>query len=719
MRNILQKTLLAFVATTTFTFSILPAEVNQSEYLEKTEVSREGLDTPQFLLARGLTLFFDHEWQQSKKYFKLHIEKFGDSELANRYLGQISILEGDLEKAKAYLLRGLQVSPNSTDILLLLGNIALQNRDESAIEYFEKVLQIDPYHEEAIFSLSELYLHVKKDRYRAMGLYKRLIVALQRNGGSSYKLMQLYNTLANYYTQKRDYKRAIVYFHKIDELSPNNINVLFSLGQLHKITGNLQESIGYMKKIQALNYKHRSSLYSMSESYYLLNKHLAKVYADAYLRSNGAAPLMKGISLETNDDPKAAKEIFENLIAKHKSGLTLLSSHVGKINILKEENDWQQIKIEAYQVIILAAQIQAYQVARDYSQIIFSILEKEKQQTSFDKNFFAKANIEKNIDAKILKIAVDSIEFYAAYGEILAYLDEPLGSLTYYQLSNRYIDRLETILQASPDILKKFEKEDVSLADSLQALKMKKYENSLKMGLLNGQLEMYPQAYQHFSTALKIFPENSRAHFLLGLVRYGHAEKTKNKKIYKDAYNSFEKSFRIADAKGEPSAEYYFYYGAMIEKNFDLDKAEPFLKKAIELSPDNPTYLNFLGYMYSVYDKNLEKAKTLLIRALDDDLENYAYLDSLGWIFYKQGDYQNALKNLLLAETYAEKKGAKDAVVYFHLAETYYQLKNLPLANLNYKKSLQMANDSSEELNVQYIEEMIAKTNNGDNNEKK
>lgn len=719
MKTILTKTTIVFWATIFFALSIFPAERNSSDNLEKTEISREGLDTPQFLLSRGLTLFFDHQWQQSKKYFTLHIEKFGNSELANRYLGQIYILEGDLEQAKIYLQKGLKASPHSIDILLLLGNIALQNRDESAIKYFEKILEMDPYHEEAIFSLSELYLHVKQDRYHAMGLYKRLVAAIKRNGGSSYKLMQIYNTLANYYTQQRDYKRAIHYFSKIDELAPNNINVLFSLGQLYKITGNLHKSIEYMKKIQSINFKHRSSLYSMSESYYLLNDYQAKVYADAYLRGSGSAPLIKAISLEGNGESKEAKEIFESLIAKHKSGLTLLSSHVGKINLLKKEKDWEQIKLEAYQVIILAAQIQAYEVAREYSQIIFFILENEKKQTDFEKRFFVESPTEKTIDEKVLKIAIDSIEFYAAYGEILAYLDESLGSLTYYQLSNRYIFRLEQVLQSFPAVLKKLEKEDISLTESLQSLKVKKYENYLKMGLLNGQLEMYTQAYDYFSMALEIFPENSRAHFLLGLVRYGHADKEKDKKIYKKAYDSFEKSFRIADKKGEPSADYYFYYGTMIEKNFDLDKAEPFLKKAIELAPNNPTYLNFLGYMYSVYNKNLEKAKTLLIRALDDDLENYAYLDSLGWIFYKQGDYQNALKNLLLAESYAEKKGAKDAVVYFHLAETYYKLKNFPMANLNYKKSLHMANDSSEELNVQYIEEMIIKTNNGGRNEKK
>lgn len=673
---------------------------------KSSEVSREGLDTPEYLLARGLSLFYDHQWQQSKKYFSLHLEKFGDSELANRYLAQIAIIEGNMPLAKEYLQRGLKVDPESIDSLILLANIALHEQNDQAIAYFEKVLEIDPYNEEAIFSLAELYLKVKKDQYHAMGLYKRLIAAIQHNGGSSYQLVQIYNALGTYYTQRGEYRRAIFYFAKIEEFDPNNIRILFSLGQLYKVTGNLQKSIDYMQKIQALDYKHKPSLYSITESYYLTDSALAKAYAEAYMRRDGASSLIEGMNLEMDNKDSQAKEIFSSILSKHKNGLIQLSSRAGMSKIYQKEQDVKNLKSEAYRVILLAKQIEAYDLARNYSQIVFAILEQEQQAENFRQKFFY--GNPNRLSTEQIKTAIDTIEFYSAYAGILEHLEEPFAALGYYSQSTRYIDRLLQMIKDSPNFLE--EQKDADVKRSLSLLNAKKYQNLLSAALIHGQEKDYSSSYFLFKQAIALYPEQARGYFFRGIILYGQADKAKDKKMYNAAYENFAKAFELVKKDGDPPAAYYFYYGALTEKKYDLNKAEPLLKKAIELDPNNPTYLNFLGYMYSLYNRDLKEAQSLLIRALDDDLENHAYLDSLGWIFYQRGDFSHALTNLLMAEHFAEKNDIKDAVLYFHLGETYYRLGNNVMANMNYKKSLEFSADSSEELNVKYIKNMIAKT---------
>ena len=66
------------------------------------------------------------------------------------------------------------------------------------------------------------------------------------------------------------------------------------------------------------------------------------------------------------------------------------------------------------------------------------------------------------------------------------------------------------------------------------------------------------------------------------------------------------------------------------------------IKKAYELSPDNPIYQNFLGYMYVLDKINLDEAIVLITSALEKDPDNAAYLDSLGWAYFMKKKYKKA-----------------------------------------------------------------------------
>lgn len=680
------------------------ASEQDSETLQKTSsesISHEGVITPQYLLIRGLSLFNEQQWSQAKKHFQIYIGKFGDNEVANRYLAQIFIIEGNLKKAEEYLLRGLKTAPTSTETLLLLGSIAEnQSKPDAAISYYEDILEIDPYNEEAIFALSQLYLRYKKDEYHAMGFYKRLVAALQHNGGSAYQLMQIYNALGRYYTEKSDYPRAIGYFLQIEKFNARNIANLFAIGQLYKLSGDLQKSIEYMQKIQKLDFRNEASLFSLAESYYMTRSWEAKAYVEAYLRRAGKAPEKLIMAM---DDELANKD--KEALAKF-STMKELAARVGKAKIFAKENDSKNLKIEAYRVVLMSNRIQAYALAREFSQIVFSLLEKEKDQQNFYKLFFQGEG--QDLNMPVIKSAIDSIELYSLYAQILRNLDEPRAAIAYYRQSYDYAERLQTVLHNSPDFLK--EEKNLDIQKSLDLLDEKKYHNMANMALLYGIVKEYSQSYSAFQNAAAMYPKLSRIYFLYGLTVHKEANEKKSDPLYRQAYSLMNKAILLAQKEGDVPAAYYFERGVLGEKKIGFAKAEPDLKKAVELDGNNPTYLNYLGYMYSQNNRDLQKARSLLMRALDDDLENHAYLDSLGWIFFKQGEYAHALRNLLMAESYAEKNNIKDAVLYFHLGETYYKLKDFALANSNYKRALQFSADSSEELDVQYIKNMIKKT---------
>ncbi|HUW59973.1 MAG TPA: tetratricopeptide repeat protein [Candidatus Bathyarchaeia archaeon] len=97
-------------------------------------------------------------------------------------------------------------------------------------------------------------------------------------------------------------------------------------------------------------------------------------------------------------------------------------------------------------------------------------------------------------------------------------------------------------------------------------------------------------------------------------------------------------------------------------------EAETHLKACLEIEPNDPEIMNFLGYMYAVNKMKLDEAEKLLVRALEIDPDNGYYLDSLGWIYYQMGNPDKALDFLKKAVLASE---SDDAELRDHLGDIY------------------------------------------------
>jgi tetratricopeptide (TPR) repeat protein len=70
------------------------------------------------------------------------------------------------------------------------------------------------------------------------------------------------------------------------------------------------------------------------------------------------------------------------------------------------------------------------------------------------------------------------------------------------------------------------------------------------------------------------------------------------------------------------------------------------VRQLVTLDPGNADALNYLGYMLAERGQQLDEAIRLVRRALDIEPNNPNYLDSLGWAYYRRGDYDQAEKYL-------------------------------------------------------------------------
>jgi tetratricopeptide (TPR) repeat protein len=128
----------------------------------------------------------------------------------------------------------------------------------------------------------------------------------------------------------------------------------------------------------------------------------------------------------------------------------------------------------------------------------------------------------------------------------------------------------------------------------------------------------------------------------------------------------------LQDAQGKfPSdASLAFELGAVFDKQKKFAEAESTFKELIAREPENSAALNYLGYMLAERGERLDESVGLLKRALEIDPENGSYLDSLGWAYYKADKLDLARDNLHRAADQLKK----NSVIQDHYADVLFKL---------------------------------------------
>jgi len=140
-----------------------------------------------------------------------------------------------------------------------------------------------------------------------------------------------------------------------------------------------------------------------------------------------------------------------------------------------------------------------------------------------------------------------------------------------------------------------------------------------------------------------------------------------------------------ATAKGTREKLYVYYLKAEVaEHRKDFDGAEAELRKALALDPEDPTILNYIGYMNADRGVKLNEALKQIQKAVDLDPQNYAFLDSLGWVYFKLGQYTQATLNLQKAV----ERSSTDPTVHDHLGQVYEKTGKLKLAVVQWERSM-------------------------------
>jgi tetratricopeptide (TPR) repeat protein len=165
------------------------------------------------------------------------------------------------------------------------------------------------------------------------------------------------------------------------------------------------------------------------------------------------------------------------------------------------------------------------------------------------------------------------------------------------------------------------------------------------------------------------------------------------KKRFTEAVEAYDEAIQRFKAAGMPERWSLFYSrGIALERSGQWRRAEADLLHALELKPDQPLVLNYLGYSWIDRGENLERGLKMIEKAVELRPEDGYIVDSLGWAHYRLGDYAGAVQYLEKAIELVPE----DPTINDHLGDAYWQSGRAIEARYQWRRALQFGPQDDE-----------------------
>ena len=142
----------------------------------------------------------------------------------------------------------------------------------------------------------------------------------------------------------------------------------------------------------------------------------------------------------------------------------------------------------------------------------------------------------------------------------------------------------------------------------------------------------------------------------------------------------------IAHQGDHASWQLYYMRGVALAQADHWPQAEPDLKKALTLKPDDPEVLNYLGFSWVDRGEHLVEARDMIEKAATARPDSGAIIDSLGWAYFKLGDYKGAVTQLERAVSLE----AADPDINDHLGDAYWRVGRIVEARYQWQRVLSL-----------------------------
>ena len=201
------------------------------------------------------------------------------------------------------------------------------------------------------------------------------------------------------------------------------------------------------------------------------------------------------------------------------------------------------------------------------------------------------------------------------------------------------------------------------------------------IGIALYEMGKFDELIRVMEDGVEKFPDDFFLNFLLGL---GYHRLERNS----EAVQPLERALSLDPKNIDVISTLALVYDAIGE----VSKSDSLHELGLKISPDNHLILNNYSYTLAERGEKLDIALEMAKKAVEQEPENPSYLDTIGWVYFKLGDYEKAKEYILKA---VEKGGS--SVVVEHLGDVYFKLGDKEKAMEYWKKALDK-NPSNEKL---------------------
>ena len=211
----------------------------------------------------------------------------------------------------------------------------------------------------------------------------------------------------------------------------------------------------------------------------------------------------------------------------------------------------------------------------------------------------------------------------------------------------------------------------------------------LRAGIIGGAAGERAEAQATLERLVEGFPDRAEPQQALGdlLQDDGH---------YAAAIHAYDQAIRLMSPLNGGDWPILFARATAYDRNRQWPQAQSDLQHALQLSPNQPFLLNYLGYSWVERRQDLGGARLMIERALDSKPDDGSIRDSLGWAMVRQNDIAGAVHQL---ERAAELM-PEDATVNYHLGVAYWAAGRRIEARDQWHWALNLHPDKQEEARI-------------------
>ncbi|MCV6598826.1 MAG: tetratricopeptide repeat protein [Mangrovicoccus sp.] len=153
---------------------------------------------------------------------------------------------------------------------------------------------------------------------------------------------------------------------------------------------------------------------------------------------------------------------------------------------------------------------------------------------------------------------------------------------------------------------------------------------------------------------------------------------------FEEAVAPYDRAIGLIAAPEPRHWRVFFSRGIALERTDRWQEAEKDFRKALELEPDQPQVLNYLGYSLVELQIKLDEALEMIETAVAGRPNDGYITDSLGWVLYRMGRYDEAVTHM---ERAAELMPV-DPIINDHLGDVYWAVGRQLEAQFQWRRAL-------------------------------